>query len=378
MKICFIVDSPYAFQNGIWYHRNHTPSTGLEKRGHGVKFVALAGTIPEEIIQWPDTVIFGRIYHPELKPLEAMRKFKAAGKRVLYDLDDDFWSVNPDNPSVLVSSSYKDQYESFIREADALVSPSRLLGNKMLKIAKKPVFVCPNSINYEVYKERKREHDRLIIGYSGASSHWKDLAIIAKPLVELRKKYDFVFVLYGIVGGPMESEMYNYDQLIKRRLQPEKEPYFKSALDWYEEVKALPELWHIPFHAPQLHPLVLARCDFDIGLAPLYDCDFNRAKSNIKFYEYAAVGTVTLASDVIPYKEEVGYCAKNNFNDWYKKLEKLITDKKFRKELLAKQQKFVKENKSMERIALEWELACQLPGGLPVKSQYEKNLFNGV
>jgi hypothetical protein len=52
-----------------------------------------------------------------------------------------------------------------------------------------------------------------------------------------------------------------------------------------------------------------------------------------------------------------------------KKLEKLIVDEKFRKELLAKQQKWVRDNRSLEAIGVMWEIACQKEGGLKVLNQ---------
>jgi len=101
----------------------------------------------------------------------------------------------------------------------------------------------------------------------------------------------------------------------------------------------------------------------------LEDNEFNRGKSCIKFYEYAAVGTATIASDVEPYKSECDYRAKNTTEDWYQKIKKLIVDEQFRLDLVKKQQKWVKENRSIDKIGLEWELACQKEGGLPVLSQ---------
>jgi len=369
MRIIFILESQFAWQNGIWFHRNHIPSIGLQSRGHGVKFVSLGGIMPEQLIDWPDAVIFGRTYHPNLDPVGTLRQFKAAGKRVIYDIDDDLWTVNPDNPSVLVSSAFKDQYEQFIKEADAIITPSKVLAKKVKKLSKgKDVFICHNAISTNYYKERPKTKDRLIIGYTGAASHWKDLDLIVDVLLKLRKKHDFVFTLFGMISGPLEAEMYTYNQILLRSLQPEKKDYFQNALDWYSKLKGL-EMYHVPFYPPEMYPDVLAKCDFDIGLAPLQDNEFNRGKSCIKFYEYASVGTPVLASDVMPYSSEVSYRAKNTVDDWCKKLEKLIVDKKFRLRLAKQQQDWVMKNRTTAQTALGWELACQRPGGLKVLTQ---------
>ena len=44
-----------------------------------------------------------------------------------------------------------------------------------------------------------------------------------------------------------------------------------------------------------------AEREFDVGLAPLADTAFNRARSNVKLKEYAAAGAMWLASPVGPY-----------------------------------------------------------------------------
>jgi len=362
----------------------------LATRGHGINQIVIKAKMTEQEMNWADTVIFGRTYPTAFNPIGIMRDYKKLGKRVLYDMDDDFWQVAKNNPSVLVSSAYKDQYEGMIREADAIITPSKILAKKFRKLIKKPIFICPNGIDYKAYLERPhnsftfekvdkelyKKKPQLVIGYSGAASHWTDLGIIMDAMIELNKKYDFVFNVYGMVPGGLKNEMILYKKLLGAQVgntypyssQPEKNSYFISALNFWEKLKDL-EGGHKPFHLPEIHPEELSLCDFDIGLAPLEDNEFNRGKSCIKFYEYAAVGTVTLASNVEPYKSEVNYRAKNTVKDWYKKLERLIVDEKFREKIRKQQMEWVKKHRSLEALSLPWELACQRPGGLPVLNQ---------
>jgi glycosyltransferase involved in cell wall biosynthesis len=369
MKILFVTDTIDCWKHGIWFHRQQTPSDALGRRGHAIKQVAMGTTFPENLLDWPDTVIFGRTYPVQYDPIKWMNEYKKRGKRVLYDMDDDFWQVAKDNPSVLTSSAMKDQYEGMIRVADAIITPSKVLAKKFKKYFKKDIYLCPNGTCNEVYVPRPKEHEgQLIIGYMGAASHWNDLSIIGEAISKLAEKYDFLFTIYGLVGEPLEAAMYAYNRIVRDKLMPEKDEYYKSALKFHDSLKSV-RLFHVPFMPPELHPSVLSRVDFDIGLAPLVDTEFNRGKSCIKFYEYATVGTVTVASDVLPYSDEVGYLAKNTVKDWYNKIEKLITDTSFREKLLAKQQKWVSENRSLEAIGVEWEKACQRPGGAPILNQ---------
>lgn len=370
MKILFMLDTPRSYQSGIWWHRNEQPCTALGKRGHAVKQVAIGSEIPEQFMEWPDTVIFGRVYPTQFDPVKVMYDYKKRGKRVIYDLDDDIWQVAKDNPSALVSNAMKDQYEGMIEAADAITTPSPVLAKKFKKyFPKKPVFICPNMIDFSIYQERPRRNaDTLNIGYMGAASHWKDLQLIGKVIAELNKKHDFLFTIYGLTGEPLEAAMYAYQKELQYNFQPEKNEYMKSALGFYQQLQGT-RFWHIPFMPPELHPKTMSMCDFDIGIAPLEDTEFNAGKSNIKFYEYAAVGTVTLASDVRPYTEEVNYRAKNTEKDWFNKLEKLIVDKEFREKTLKTQQEWVRKNRSVEAVGLAWELAAQKPGGGKVANQ---------
>jgi len=41
MKILYVLDSPYAFNNGCWFYRNHIPAKALKAKGHSTHFLAL-------------------------------------------------------------------------------------------------------------------------------------------------------------------------------------------------------------------------------------------------------------------------------------------------------------------------------------------------
>lgn len=368
MKVMFIADRPDAYIHGIWFHRIKMPTHALEKRGHGCRWVSIGQEFPDEFLDWPDVVVFGRAYPNQYDPVKWMREFKKRGKRIVYDMDDDFWQVRKDNPSVRVSNALKDQYEGMIAEADAIITPSKVLAKKIKKLTKKPIHIAPNAIDKDWYQIRPKMDKPLTIGYMGAASHWKDLQIIGEVLTELGKKHQFLFSIYGLEGEPLEAVMYYYRKTLENNFAPEKNDYYQSALDFYKQLDGL-KMFHIPFMPPELHPHTLSRADFDIGLAPLEDNEFNRGKSCIKFYEYAGVGTAVLASDVLPYKDEVKYTAKNTKKDWMKKLEKLIVDADFRNKLAVEQREWVLQNRSTDVIGLDWELALQKPGGLKVAAQ---------
>jgi glycosyltransferase involved in cell wall biosynthesis len=74
---------------------------------------------------------------------------------------------------------------------------------------------------------------------------------------------------------------------------------------------------------------------FDIGIAPLADLRFNRARSDIKLKEYAASGVPWLASPVGPYlglgEAEGGRLVSDG--DWFEALDRLLSQQREREQL---------------------------------------------
>jgi hypothetical protein len=99
---------------------------------------------------------------------------------------------------------------------------------------------------------------------------------------------------------------------------------------------------------------LLPALDLGIGLCPLIDTAFNRHKSALKFYEYAACGTMTVASAVEPYKQEVSVTVENDPDDWCEALELYLRDNERRKAELERQRRFVLAERNIEQLCHRW------------------------
>ncbi len=78
--------------------------------------------------------------------------------------------------------------------------------------------------------------------------------------------------------------------------------------------------------------------DFDIGLAPLVDSPFNRARSDVKLKEYAVAGVPWLASPVGPYRS-FGEAQGGQLVDadgWHAAIDALVRDPHRRSQLTAR------------------------------------------
>jgi hypothetical protein len=152
MNILYMLDNPYAFGSGCWLYRNHYPAQALRAKGHMVKNIVLGRKVQQEWLDYPDVVVFSRTY--PIDPIVAVRQFKRAGKKVVYEIDDDLWNVNPDNPSVSISTKKRVQYEKLMKEVDVVTTTTPELA-KLLRKFNKNVVVCPNAVDYEIFKERE-------------------------------------------------------------------------------------------------------------------------------------------------------------------------------------------------------------------------------
>jgi len=99
--------------------------------------------------------------------------------------------------------------------------------------------------------------------------------------------------------------------------------------------------------------------DWDIGIAPLENTDFNKGKSELKYIEYSALGIPVVCTDIEPYntviKDGVTGFLANDKESWYEKLKNLILDENLRENIVSNSQKDILENYSIEDRIKQWE-----------------------
>jgi glycosyltransferase involved in cell wall biosynthesis len=102
---------------------------------------------------------------------------------------------------------------------------------------------------------------------------------------------------------------------------------------------------------------------FDIAIAPLKNIEFNKAKSDLKYLEYAMAGLPVVASDIEAYNKTIihgqnGFLAKSE-EEWFKYLSLLIEDYKLR-EKIGRAARAYAETRTIEKNIHLWEEAYGL------------------
>ena len=91
----------------------------------------------------------------------------------------------------------------------------------------------------------------------------------------------------------------------------------------------------------------------DLGVCPINDTAFNRCRSAIKFYQYAASGAVTLANAVGPFADECDLQVPTTASaaDWAEALTQVDADISLRNQHFQKQEAFVREHRTWTSIS---------------------------
>jgi glycosyltransferase involved in cell wall biosynthesis len=315
---------------GIGYYRTIKPSEQIE--GHEVtimgKEIKLFGTNLEtqwdEIFQKYDVFWTSYFSHPETAA-SIFYHAQKHGKKVIIDVDDNYLDV-PESNHVYEKFKPGKKDRAFLSTilsfADALTVSTeplkeRLQGHiKLVHGIDKPVYVIPNfnDVKDWNFTPAKKEENRFVIGYSGSNSHQDDLRMVMPAIARIMNEYPNVhFELIGAVGKDKVKEHFAFagfddDSLLRVHLKPATATF----KEYPEYLSAQP--WHV-------------------GICPLVDTPFTRAKSHIKWMEYSMYKIPVVASRTYPYymelkgrdtitDRETGYLCRPN--DWYETLKEVI------------------------------------------------------
>lgn len=232
-----------------------------------------------------------------------------AGKCVLYILDDDLLNV----PLELGSGAYYAQKSvkrhiwHMLEYSDCFASPSPILLKKYGGLCKRS-FLLIEPAAYCIKEKRPKEGGAVHIGFAGSSDRGNDVdQIISGALAVIKERY----------GKRVSLEFFGVKTQTAEQLGGKTYPYTES----YEEYQR-----------------IMARLDWDIGLAPMPESDFHACKHYNKLVEYCGFGIVGVYSDLPPYHGAVehgvtGLLCKNTTQAWVEALSRLIDEEGLRREM---------------------------------------------
>ena len=275
-------------------------------------------------------------YYQDIVDLFAAAKEQMPDKKLVTECDDWIFDVpsynvasNPYRPNSEKERLADEQFKI----SDALiVSTSFLKENMETMYPGKPVYVIPNSIDFDIWdnvisdgKMEPKADGVVRIGYTGCGNHGGDMEMVKPVILALLDEFpNLEFIIAQDIGTFKDI----------------KHPRLKVLDRWVSIID---------------YPAMVKGWDLDIGIAPLRDNNFNRAKSNLRWIEYSALKVPTVASNVRPFAECITdgkdglLCASKQA--WYETLKSLIKDKHARQSLGQNAYDTVRDRFNMTKTA---------------------------
>ncbi len=250
-------------------------------------------------------------------------------RAIVYDTDDDFFSA--ELPAGAEDLLERDLVERILRLADLVTTTTPVLAERLAPHTSAPVRVVRNAVDPGWYEAGRPDGPAEAPGdprviYHGAAVRLRDYEV-ARPAVDAvaRATSTLRRVWLGADAAQLSG--------VVDEVRP-----------W---VRGLPA-----FGAA----LVAARPD--IGLAPLRDTTYNRARSELHWLEYALAGAATIVSGLAgtgPYdvvRDGVDGLVARSGTDWERQLRSLANSPGLRSEMAAR---------ARERVLAEYTVAARAP-----------------
>lgn len=298
--------------SGCAYYRVKLPMGQLAKHGYDVTLgsadVDAGPGITAQTIAGHDLIVGQRFNKPG--GVHIYRESRTPATRLVYELDDDVFSVNAENfmayhlwqmPDILDAATHA------MEISDVITTTTPVLA-EVLSEYNPNVVVIPNHIPGWVCDYERKRRERPAVGWAGGASHGVDVGMVVSPVRRFLKRFP---------GWDLRLAGTDY------------RPTFKTS-------RAVFTRW---IHVTDDERGYYTSPDWDIGLAPLAANRFNASKSPVKALEYGALGIPVIASDFGPYRDyvkhgETGFLVKRD-HEWLKYMSELASDVGLREKMGA-------------------------------------------
>ncbi len=357
-----------ADTSGCGYVRMRLPANKLHKHGLAECVIFDKGANipggPYAAVEIADIIVFQRPAKPAMAKM--VRKAKEAGKKVVIDIDDNLWCLDPlsahydcygveevyctDEKGVefclwrdkMVDSKgcvrfdiekNREKLSAFaeaLSYADLVTVTTEEMREWYLQFNPN-VKVLPNCIDFKIWKPTRviKPEGEVRIGLTGGASHYSDWIEIQGVLKRIADKYPQVKFVFQGQWFPGLTKGVHSKRLIK-------EPWVNTYA----------------------YPYLLQTLGIDIAIIPIKDTPFSRYKSPHKWLEFSAMKVPCVVSDLIPYNkvavdDDTALLATTE-DDWVQKISTLINNPHLRWELGNAGHQYVLDNYDMDKETTQW------------------------
>jgi hypothetical protein len=270
-----------------------------------------------------DVVLMHRLMHKGLT--ETIALGRAAGQKIVNDLDDWYWGLDTSNAAFKASHpKYNDQedrysYKGILSKSDLLIVSTPYLADRVAEWVKADIVVQRNTVDVDRFSVREASDTTCpIVGWVGSTAHRSNDLETMRGILGPMKAADKIRLMHG--GHHLQY------------------PSYAAGIGVEED----DVLFKLPLSSHSNYPSLMK---MDVGIVPLRVTPFNQAKSYIKGLEYAAAGIPFVAQSIDAYDElrnvyDIGLTAKSP-KDWVRLLNRL-RDPHFRKEMAETNLEMVK------------------------------------
>ncbi|MBX3052741.1 MAG: glycosyltransferase [Caldilineaceae bacterium] len=295
--------------------------------------------------QEAEIVVVDRLWRPDCTPEMAAilaEDVHHRGAKLIYQIDDDLLALPGDSPA---AQTKREIVSIFLHEAHGVLVSTPALRARYASLNTQ-IQVVGNALDEQLIVQGvrmpRRDGARFVLGYMGTKTHDSDLEMILPALAEIGQSTRLPLELQ-IIGGINRDNLWHDLQSL---------PFPVTHL-----TPPTPEY-------PQFLPWFTSNVRWDMALAPLQDTPFNRAKSDIKFLDYAALGAPGIYSDLPVYSRsvrhaETGLLAANDTASWVAALGRLMEEAALRGELAANARRYLYNERVLAVRAGDWANALE-------------------
>jgi glycosyltransferase involved in cell wall biosynthesis len=308
------------------------PYSRLEAEGAIVFRVLTADSVSPEDLSWAQLLVVVRDVTSDAIRVaeEAREKFVIP---VIFSWDDDFFAM-PQNLGALSDYYHAPAtivaLKEMLTKADLVKASTARLAARSREYCRNVVQV-PYGFDFSQLAgvtPRQRDESTVTIGFFGSFSHVGALGIVLGALKRVSRAAPHVrFEFFG----PQSDEL-----------------------------TALQNVRFIPYNHSSTESLRdLASLGWDIGLAPLEDNEFNRAKLPTKYRDYGACHIAGVYSRLDPFEAVViegqtGLLVNNTEEAWFEAIMSLVTDATKRRNMAAAAHAHVRAELSLDQAVEAW------------------------